>query len=122
MKGLLLSILLFTLVLGVVVADTVLCARAVDALEESLARIPSDDIAKAASATEAFRTEWDRRFLLLVVSVPRVHTADVEEELSDLIGAIEAGEKGDVTIAIENMREVLSHMKRAILPSLSYIL
>ncbi len=122
MKGLLLSVLLFTLVLGVVIADTLLCARAVETLEESLARIPSDNVAEAASATEAFRAEWDRRFLLLVISVPRVHTANVEEELSDLIGAIEADEKGDLAIAIENMREVLSHMKRTVLPSLPYIL
>ena len=60
--------------------------------------------------------------MLLVLSLPRAHAADVEAELSDLTGAILAEDTANIRMALSNMEEILSHMRRTALPSLAYVL
>ena len=121
-KGLLIAVLLFALVVGTVALDTLLCVRAIDGLLEALSHIPAEDPATAADAAEHFRTEWEARRVLLVLSLPRAHAADVEAELSDLTGAILAEDTANIRMALSNMEEILSHMRRTALPSLAYVL
>ena len=114
------------LILGAVITDTLLSARGVGRLEEALDAIPrpetDQEVKLCERPVQEIKELWDGYFLLFSISLPREHAARVEEELSDLIGSVEGGNAAEVLLALENLAEVFSQMKRAVLPSLSYIL
>ena len=118
-KGLFLSLLLFVLLCGAILADALFVTRATDRMHASLADFDAAETTEAQEeALGALETEFSRSRFLFSVSLPLTVVHETEKQLT----ALRTAEGEHIQTEKEALSLCLTQMRRIALPDMAQIL
>ncbi len=120
MKGLLISILLFALFFGLVLADALAVGSRIAEIEEGLSSVTAN--ADSLAYVEHSKQILENDHFLFSISLPLFHLEELESKLLALELAVQKGAPLDTEKEKEALALCLKRIKRTVLPTLAELL
>ena len=112
MKAVVIAIILLTLSLGAVIANSIILNSIIDEISEEVENAPDDGSEESLANYERIYDLYKKRVTYISLTTNHEDLTNIEESFSEIIGAAKANDTSSMIIKKSRLTDALRHLKR----------
>ncbi|MBO5945596.1 MAG: DUF4363 family protein [Clostridia bacterium] len=112
MKAVAVALILLTLSLGAVIANSIILNSIIDEISDEVERTDENDLDEARERYEQIYSLYQKRVTYISLTTNHEDLTNIEECFSEIIGAAKANDRSSFIIMKSRLTDALRHLKR----------